>query len=271
MVRSVVSISLQLVLSAWLAPHLLKAQTPLPLQGIQLASLNSIIGQLESAGWDSDGDGSLDAGIVEVLFVALGHPLYGELQVELAGAGLTMDPKTRECIRQALDGLKKAAEGVPDGTDPQGRVKRVSRVVVTTELKGAAEADTSPNEGPDQNGKQKHTAEKCTGKERIRLSPESADLLGHQLPIIHPVLMHEGKRTCQVLEICNVKKLTAAEEAEKKKLDCEAANTQILIWIALKLATKVRGAEPPPPAQQPKSHRLACVMLKSAIEIKKKL
>ncbi|MEO6593171.1 MAG: hypothetical protein ABIP94_00290, partial [Planctomycetota bacterium] len=56
---------------------------------------------------------------------------------------------------------------------------------------------------------------------------------------------------------------------KKKELDCEAVETQILVWIALKLTSKDRSV--PPPAQQPRSYKLACTMLEAAKVAKKKL
>ncbi len=244
---------------------------PTPLSGASLQALNNLVSKLEKSGWDSDGDGTKDKGIIDVLFVGPGHPLQAELQAELNAAGLAMDEKTKKCVMGALEGLKKAAEGDQDGKDSDGKVKRKSRVVVDPSKKEPLEADTTPNEVQQKDGvtSQKHTAEKCTGQEHIQISTAGADALSSELGYMAPVLMHEGKRTCQVLEIPDTANLSVQQKATKKMLDCEASHTQILIWIALKLTTTVRTE--PPPEQQPKSHRLACKMLEVAIKAKKDL
>lgn len=103
----------------------------------------------------------------------------------------------------------------------------------------------------------------------IRLSPESVEAL--PLGSMLPVLMHEGKRTCQVLEIADIGSLSVAEKAKKKKLDCEASETQILVWITVKMAAKARTVPETPDADQPKKYKDACKYLKAAITGKKKL
>lgn len=134
---------------AALQPCLLSAQTPpapAPLTGADLQSLNGAIEKLEKSGWDSDGDGSLDKGILDILSIDSSHPLYAELQMELVAAGIALDDTKKKCVMGALMGLKAAAKGDQDGKDENGKVKWKSRVVSDPKLVGVFKAEVPPEE-----------------------------------------------------------------------------------------------------------------------------
>jgi hypothetical protein len=243
---------------------------------LNVTALNTLIQNLESNGWDSNGDGTGDKGILDVLDVPATDPLHPELAAELQAAGLQMNDEKKKCLKGALEGLKSARDGEVTGQDSSGNDVRTPGIGVgagsdPSDPDNPLDADCSPDEVETKDGvtSQKHTAAKKGTKQRIRITAKGNAKLGDSSKFMGAVLMHEGKRTCQVLSIANTSVLSPAEAAQKKELDCEAVETQILVWIALKMVSKDRSV--PPPAQQPRNHRFACAMLDDANKKKKKM